>query len=59
MKCPECATWASVKETRNTPEGKRRRYECANMHRFTTRETVIFSRRWQPQTNERNSSERE
>jgi transcriptional regulator NrdR family protein len=41
MKCPVCGTWALVKETRQRAENtKYRRYECANMHRFTTLETV-------------------
>jgi transcriptional regulator NrdR family protein len=42
MKCPECGTWTSVKETRTRKEQNLvlRRYECANLHRFTTEETV-------------------
>ncbi len=40
MKCPTCGTWTIVKETRTKEEGKIRRYECANLHRFLTVETV-------------------
>jgi transcriptional regulator NrdR family protein len=39
MKCPRCGAWAEVLETRTRPDDtKRRRYECANLHRFTTLE---------------------
>jgi transcriptional regulator NrdR family protein len=42
MKCPECGAWTIVKETRaDENNSRRRRIECANMHRFTTLETVI------------------
>jgi transcriptional regulator NrdR family protein len=42
MKCPQCGAWTLTKETRATPKGDtRRRYECANGHRFTTKETVV------------------
>lgn len=42
MKCPECGAWTVVKETRSKPNNIRyRRYECANLHRFTTLETAI------------------
>lgn len=42
MKCPECGTWTEILETRSHGEnGKRRRYECANEHRFTTLEQVV------------------
>lgn len=37
MKCPICAKWSTVLETRNHS----RRRECGNGHRFTTREIVI------------------
>jgi transcriptional regulator NrdR family protein len=41
MKCPVCGTWTLVKETRKRADNsKYRRYECANLHRFTTLETV-------------------
>lgn len=40
MKCPTCGTWTEVLESRLSPEGRRRRYECANQHRFTTQEVV-------------------
>lgn len=42
MKCPDCGAWTLVKETRRTFDNeKRRRYECANEHRFSTLETII------------------
>lgn len=42
MKCPACKAWAEVLETRMRADGvKRRRYECANTHRFTTLEVVV------------------
>ena len=42
MKCPVCSAWTSVKETRTrkTDGVVKRRYECANLHRFTTEERV-------------------
>jgi transcriptional regulator NrdR family protein len=45
MRCPECGTWTIVKETRiSTGNTRRRRLECANMHRFSTMETIIVSK---------------
>ena len=42
MKCPECGTWTIVKESRiSTGNTRRRRLECANLHRFSTLETII------------------
>ena len=42
MKCPVCNAWSTVKGTRDSPIfGHTRRRECANEHRFTTREVVI------------------
>lgn len=42
MKCPECNTWTSVLESRqSTGNTRKRRYECANLHRFSTLETII------------------
>ena len=42
MKCPECGAWTLIKETKESPTfGYRRRRECANEHRFTTKEVVI------------------
>jgi len=42
MRCPECGTWTIVKETRiSIGNTRRRRLECANMHRFSTMETII------------------
>jgi transcriptional regulator NrdR family protein len=41
MKCPVCGTYTEVLETRKRSDGAtRRRYLCANMHRFTTLERV-------------------
>jgi len=42
MKCPQCGTWALVKETRTSKNENTvmRRYECANLHRFKTEETI-------------------
>jgi transcriptional regulator NrdR family protein len=42
MKCPQCKTWAEVLETRTrkTDGVVTRRYECANLHRFSTEERV-------------------
>lgn len=42
MKCPFCKAWATVLETRTRSDGvMRRRYVCANIHRFTTHEIVV------------------
>lgn len=42
MKCPVCKTYTEVLETRQRGDGvTRRRYECANTHRFTSLEVVI------------------
>ena len=40
MICPHCGAWAKVLSTRTQSGGHltRRRYECANEHRFTTTE---------------------
>jgi transcriptional regulator NrdR family protein len=42
MKCPVCGAWTTVKETRTrkTDGVVTRRYECGNMHRFSTEERV-------------------
>jgi len=42
MKCPVCEAWTSVKETRTrkTDGVVTRRYECANLHRFSTEERI-------------------
>ena len=41
MKCPTCNAWTYNLETRTNKNGTvRRRYECANLHRFTTIEQV-------------------
>lgn len=40
MSCPQCGAWAQVKETRTnkTDNVVTRRYECGNLHRFSTEE---------------------
>lgn len=41
MSCPKCGAWSSVKETRSKPDNLvYRRYECANLHRFSTEERI-------------------
>jgi len=45
IKCPECGVWTVVKETRADQNNtRRRRLECANLHRFTTLEAIIVSK---------------
>jgi transposase-like protein len=40
MKCPQCKAWAIVLETRSKPNNETyRRYQCANEHKFSTKET--------------------
>jgi len=42
MKCPVCGAWTLIKDTRKTADNqKKRRYECANEHRFNTLETIL------------------
>ena len=41
MNCPKCGVYTEVLETRVNPNGVRRRYECANLHRFTTQEALV------------------
>ena len=41
MTCPECGKYTEVLETRVNPAGVRRRYKCANLHRFTTQEALV------------------
>lgn len=36
MNCPKCGAWTEVLETRKRKAGTYRRYECANLHRFST-----------------------
>ncbi|SFB74387.1 hypothetical protein SAMN05216344_102187 [Polaromonas sp. OV174] len=39
MTCPDCKAHARVIETRQRKDGSTaRRYECANLHRFSTSE---------------------
>ena len=44
MKCPVCGAWTSVKETRTrkTDGVVTRRYECGNLHRFSTEERIKY-----------------
>lgn len=52
--CPVCGAWTSVKETRTrkTDGVVTRRYECANLHRFSTEERIrydnVLQRQLQP-----------
>jgi transcriptional regulator NrdR family protein len=50
MKCPLCGAWATKLETRSraTDNTVRRRYECGNLHRFSTVERVVPSLLKQP-----------
>ena len=42
MKCPECGTWTEVLDTRMRKDGsRRRRYQCANLHKFWTEERIV------------------
>jgi hypothetical protein len=42
MKCPVCGTFTEVIDSRMRSDGtRRRRYLCANMHRFTTLELIL------------------
>lgn len=43
MICPTCNAWTRTLETRGKFDGTiHRRYECANMHKFSTTESVVF-----------------
>ena len=45
MKCIVCGAWTVVKDSRvDQNNNRRRRIECANLHRFTTLETVIATK---------------
>jgi transposase-like protein len=42
MKCPVCGAYTEVIDSRMRSDGtRRRRYLCANMHRFTTLELIL------------------
>ena len=42
MKCPTCNTWTEVLESVLRRDGsRRRRYQCANLHRFNTEERIV------------------
>ncbi len=41
MKCPICNTWFDLLETRKREGKVYRRYECANLHRFTTEDDAV------------------
>ena len=49
MNCPKCGKYTEVLETRANPDGMRRRYECANLHRFTTQEALVPQSKTQAQ----------
>lgn len=53
--CPVCSAWTSVKETRTrkTDGVVTRRYECANLHRFTTEERIRYDNVLQQQLQSR------
>ena len=40
MKCPTCAAWTSVEQTKDLGDFVERRRRCANNHPFTTEERV-------------------
>ena len=45
FKCPECNVWTEVLDTRLKSDGsRRRRYQCANLHRFWTEERIVPGR---------------
>lgn len=44
MKCPTCGTWTEVLWTEPSDGCRRRRYQCANTHRFWTEERVVAGR---------------
>jgi hypothetical protein len=49
MKCPDCNAWALVLETRTRQDGTiYRRYKCANLHRFSSKEAPYVSDSNQP-----------
>ena len=43
LNCPECGAWANVLQTRDNKANDmvRRRYECINLHRYTTIEQIV------------------
>ncbi len=42
MKCPTCNAWTEVLESVLRRDGsRRRRYQCANLHRFNTEERIV------------------
>lgn len=60
MRCPRCDQEGMVLESRPRPDNaKRRRYQCANGHRFSTLEQIAerneqtSGQRLQPATTER------
>ena len=43
MPCPQCGAWTDIVDSRAPePHIRRRRYECANGHRFVTISTEVF-----------------
>jgi transcriptional regulator NrdR family protein len=52
MKCPQCTGWLKVLQTKQQPDGTTyRRYECANLHRFSTLEQVAQLKRGRQRKN--------
>ena len=45
MKCPTCAAWTSVEQTKNLGDFVERRRRCANNHTFTTEERVSVAKK--------------
>jgi transcriptional regulator NrdR family protein len=44
MKCPECGVWTLVQDSRMRSDGsRRRRYLCANQHKFSTLEVIAVT----------------
>jgi hypothetical protein len=41
MKCPICNAWTEQLDTRKRAGSTYRRYECANTHRFTTKDNEV------------------
>jgi len=45
FRCPECNVWTEVMDTRLRSDGsRRRRYQCANLHKFWTEERIVPGR---------------
>ena len=56
MKCPTCLRNGKILETRtNDDDSKRRRYECTQGHRYSTREVIFENPVCEKQTAVRDS----